>query len=275
MVNPLGYRFEASDRSTPVLVSVPHAGTFVPEIERHLLSATEDTLLRDADLFVDRLYANAPRRGGSLVAAEISRYVVDLNRHVDDVDREAVPEHPSPKPELPRGLLWRLSTEGKVVLTRPLTLAEYNERLARYYHPYHQKITSELNARREKFGYAILIDGHSMPSVGRAGHTDPGRRRADVVPGVRGGTSCSRMLQDLVVSHFQDAGFSVAVDDPYKGGNITAHYGRPKEHWHTIQIELNRDLYMDEARCVPKDAEFRALATILENLVERVSALKL
>jgi N-formylglutamate deformylase len=275
MASALGYRFEASDQSTPVLVSVPHAGISVPDIERKLLSATEDTLLRDADLFVDRLYANAPRRGASLVAAEISRYVVDLNRATDDVDREAVPEHPSPKPELPRGLIWRLSTEGKVVLTRPMTMLEYHERLARYYHPYQNKIAEELTARREKFGYAILIDGHSMPSVGRAGHTDPGRRRADVVPGVRGGTSCARELQDLVVSHFKSAGLSVAVDDPYKGGNITATYGKPKENWHTIQIELNRDLYMDEVRCVPKDAEFRALATILEGLVERVSNLKL
>jgi N-formylglutamate deformylase len=107
------------------------------------------------------------------------------------------------------------------------------------------------------------------------GHTDPGRRRADVVPGVRGGTSCARPLLELVVSHFKAAGLSVAVDDPYKGGNITAHYGRPKDKIHTIQIELNRDLYMDERRCAPKEAEMRALSTILEELVERASGLSL
>lgn len=269
------YRFEPTDSITPLVVSVPHAGTAIPSEDRALLSATEDVLLRDADLFVDRLYANAPKRGGALLAAQISRYVVDLNRATDDVDRDAVPSHPSPKPELPRGLIWRLSTEGKVVLRRPLSWEEYNGRLDRCYHPYHQKLAAELDARRQRFGYAILIDGHSMPSVGRSGHTDTGRRRADVVPGVRGGTSCDRALLDLVVSHMKAAGLSVAVDDPYKGGNITGHYGRPKENLHTIQIELNRDLYMDEARCVPKDAEFRALATILEGLVERASQLVL
>jgi N-formylglutamate deformylase len=270
-----GYRYEESDRFTPLVVSVPHAGTQVPEIERPLLSASEETLLRDADLFVDRLYANAPRRGGGLLRAEVSRYVIDLNRAPDDVDREAVPQHPAPKPELPRGLIWRLSTEGRVVLTRPLTMEEYRGRLARYYEPYHHELSARLEARKARFGYAILIDGHSMPSVGRMGHTDPGRRRADVVPGVRGGASCARPLLELVVSHFKAAGLSVAVDDPYKGGNITAHYGRPKDKIHTIQIELNRDLYMDERRCAPKEAEMRALSTILEELVERASGLSL
>src|SRR5688572_29901315 len=120
-----GFRFTESLRLTPLVVSVPHAGTHVPEIDRPLLVAGDDTLLRDADLFVDRLYANAPTRGGALQAAEISRYVIDLNRSQDDVDRDAVPEHPAPRPELPRGLIWRLSTEGKAVLKRPLTLDEY------------------------------------------------------------------------------------------------------------------------------------------------------
>lgn len=273
--HPQPYRFSEPTEITPLVVSVPHAGLAVPEQEKELLLASQEVLLRDADLFVDRLYQNAPQNGAALLAATISRYVIDLNRAPDDVDKQAVPEHPAPRPELPRGLIWRLSTEGKSVLSRPLTLQEYQRRLTLYYEPYRQRLSQELEARKERFGYAILLDGHSMPSVGRSGHTDTGRRRADVVPGVRGGTSCARALLDLVTSHFQEAGLSVAVDDPYKGGNITAHYGRPQEAIHAIQIELNRDLYMDEKLCTPKEAELKALSAILDGLVARIAKLSL
>ena len=130
-------------------------------------------------------------------------------------------------------------------LARPLSLDEWRERTA-IHAAYHDALTRALARARERFGFAILLDGHSMPSRGRLGHKDPGRTRAEVVPGDRDGTSCAPALTAHVTRHFERAGLTVAANDPYKGGFITTHHGRPADGIHAIQIELRRDLYMNE-----------------------------
>ena len=130
-------------------------------------------------------------------------------------------------------------------------------------------------ARGERFGYAILVDGHSMPSRGRLGHKDSGRIRADVVPGDRDGTSCSPRLTAHVIQHFKSAGFNVRANDPYKGGFITAHHGRPADGIHAIQIELRRDLYMDEDRYVTAEPGFSRLRGVIDGLLASLPGLRL
>ena len=231
----------------PVVVSVPHAGTLVPEEDLPLLGISGTALLKDADLHVDQLARALPRLGVPVVEALVSRYVLDVNRAPDDVDRDVCPELHRPARPSTRGLCWRTTTDGAAVLKRPMTLAELNSRRRRIHEPYHAELTRQLEARRERFGYAILIDLHSMPSLGRLLHTDPGARRADIVPGDVRGTSCGPALSRLVVDHFARGGFSVRANDPYMGGYITRHHGRPGRGIHAIQIEVNRDLYMDES----------------------------
>ena len=114
-----------------------------------------------------------------------------------------------------------------------------------------------------------------MPSVGRSGHTDPGHQRADIVPGDRLGTSCAPALSRLVGEHFLEHGLKVAFNDPYRGGFITAHHGRPAEGIHAIQIEMRRDLYMDESALQRQPEKMASLATILTALVRKLEALKL
>jgi N-formylglutamate amidohydrolase len=114
-----------------------------------------------------------------------------------------------------------------------------------------------------------------MPSRGRAGHKDPGRARAEVVPGDRDGTSCAPALTAHVTRHFEAAGLRVAANDPYKGGFITAHHGRPAERIHAIQIELRRDLYMDEDAYEPIEPAFGKLRAILDALVASLRTLQL
>ena len=229
------------DPATPVVVSVPHAGTAVAGYEA-TLARTLDVRC-DADLWVDRLYDGLPR--GAFIRARLSRFVCDLNRHPDDVSAAAVPEHPAPRNADGRGFLWAVTTTGAPALARPLTLAEWQERRA-VHAAYHGAITAALDRAQAKFGFAVLVDGHSMPSAGKSGHTDSGRRRADVVPGDRRGGSCTPALSRLVAEHFAHAGYSVAPNDPYQGGFITAHHGNPASRRHAIQIELRRDLYMNE-----------------------------
>ena len=263
------------ERGLPVLVEVPHAGLSVPDTVSDEVSVPHEALLRDADLYVDKLYSNVPDFGASLLCARVSRYVVDLNRARDDVDAATVSDHPAPVGAQPRGVVWRATTDGRPILARPLTYDRLLKRLSRFYVPYHEALSDTLEQLRQRFGHVVLVAGHSMPSRGRALHRDTGVRRADVVPGTRGRTSADPRVIDLVDAHFRGAGLTVRHDDPYRGGYTTGHYGRPSEGVHAIQIEVSRALYVDEATSRPLDAGFTELQSILDALVPKLGALEL
>ncbi len=269
-----GFAFQAPRSArTAVLVEVPHGGTAIPDALRQDLIAPEELVLRDADLFVDELYAGAPAQGAALLAARLSRYVVDLNRAPDDVDLETVFDHPAPRRSQPRGVVWRVTADGRPLMQRPLDYRGLCERLALYHEPYHARLSAELAAVRAEHGFVILVAAHSMPSTVKRGARDV-ERRADVVPGSLGRTSAHRAIIELVDRHFRSAGLSVRHDDPYRGGYTTAHYGRPREAQHAIQIELNRALYMDERDCRRKPGDFERLQALLDELVANLGKLR-
>jgi len=264
-----------SSASGALLVEVPHAGLTIPvELADDYLAPAE-AVMRDADIFVDRLYANAPSHGAALLTTHVSRYVVDLNRAPSDVDVVSVPDHPSPGALQPRGVIWRATTDGRPILRRPLTFDALQERLARYYTPYHSALQQYVERSRRRCGYAVVLAAHSMPSAGRSLHTDSGSRRADVVPGTLGRSSADARVIDLVDAHFRDAGLSVQHDTPYRGGFTTGHYGKPKQGVHVIQVELNRALYVDESTFVPREPGFAELRVLLDALVPKLAALTL
>ena len=258
---------------TPVLVEVPHAGLAVPEAVRDEIVVSSEVVLRDSDLYVDKLYARAPSVGATLLAARVSRYVVDLNRAPDDVDPQTVPDHPDPRGVQPRGVVWRVTTEGLPALRAPLSYAALEERLSRFHAPYHRVLEAELVRKRARFGHAVLLAAHSMPSASRS--PGGGGARADVVPGTRGRSTADARLIDLVDQHFREAGLTVRHDDPYRGGWTTQHYGRPASGWHALQIELNRALYVDEQTFEPRSPAFEELSALLDSLVEKLGAIEL
>jgi N-formylglutamate deformylase len=262
-----------AEPSTPLVVSVPHAGVSVAGYEETLSPELE--VRSDADLFVDKLYGIGDAGGPQVfVAAQLSRFVCDLNRDPDDVGPGAVPEHPTARNVDGRGFIWAVTTSGVPALARPLSIQEWRGRTA-VHAAYHDTIRRALARARARFGYAILVDGHSMPSRGRAGHQDPGRPRAAVVPGDRDGRSCAPALTAAVVQHFAAQGFDVRPNDPYKGGYITAHHGRPSDGVHAIQIELRRDLYMDEERFVPVEPGVSQLRGVIAALLGELETLRL
>lgn len=262
-----------AEPTSPVVLSVPHAGVGTGGFEATI--TPELDVRCDADLHVDRLYRVGEPDGPEVYAASrLSRFVCDLNRDPDDVSRGAVPEHPHPRNLDGRGFIWAMTTTGAPALARPLTLSEWQERTA-FHAAYHDAIARAIARARDRFGFAILVDGHSMPSRGRSGHKDPGRARADVVPGDRDGTSCAPALSAAVTRHFETQGFSVRANDPYKGGFITAHHGRPADRIHAIQIELRRDLYMDEDRFTTVDPGFSHLQETLRALLANLAQLRL
>lgn len=269
-----GFAFSAPHVGrTPVLVEVPHAGTAIPLALRDALIAPPELILRDADLFVDDLYAAAPESGAALLCARLSRYVVDLNRAPDDVDLETVFDHPAPRRSQPRGVVWRVTADGRPLLRTPLDYRGLRERLALYHEPYHARLTAELAQVRADYGFVLLVAAHSMPSMVKRGVRDV-ERRADVVPGSLGRSSAHPAIIDLVDRHFRAAGLSVRHDDPYRGGYTTAHYGRPGQAQHAIQIELNRALYMDERDCTRKPGDFERLQKLVSELVANLGKLR-
>ena len=258
----------------PLLIEIPHAGLAIPEEVAAEMRAPRDGILRDADIYVDKLFAGATRHGASMLTALTSRYVVDLNRAPHDVDLQTVPDHPAPRGVQPRGVVWRMTTDGRSLLRRPLTYQQLQRRLERFHRPYHQTLEAELERLRKRWGFAICLAAHSMPSVGRALRSERATRRPDVVPGSRGRTSADPRLIELIGEHFREHGLTVRHDDPYRGGYTTAHYGKPSEGMHVVQIEINRALYVHESTCEPKP-ELEHLRGILDALVRRVSTLDL
>lgn len=262
--------FEPCAAETPVVVEVPHAGLQVDALTLANLAAPARAIGRDADLYVDELYAEVPRAGATLLVAHHSRYVVDLNRSEADVDPEAVEGAPRTS-RATRGIVWRLTSDGHPALTRAVSQAELERRLEGTYRPYHRALAALLEQKRARFGFAVLLAAHSMPSVGRAEHPDAQTPRADVVPGTRGRTSAARPFIDAVDAHARAAKLSVAHDDPYRGGFTTAHYGRPEHDVHVVQVELARRLYMDEVSLVrgPGFGAIRRWCTELASLLGR------
>jgi N-formylglutamate amidohydrolase len=268
---------EPTGKETPVVVEIPHAGLGLLPSAIATMRAPVHALGRDADLFVDRLYADAPREGATLLVAHTSRYVVDLNRSESDIDADAVEGAP-PSTRASRGLIWRLTGDGEPVLARRLTRAELEARLDEVYRPYHRALKAALDAKVKRFGRAVLLPAHSMPSISRVptlSGAEARTARADVVPGSRGRTSADGAYIDLVESHARAQGWTVRHDEPYKGGFVTAHYGRPDAHVHAVQVELARRLYMDELTLTPRPETFDAVRRWCQALVAKLGEMAL
>jgi N-formylglutamate amidohydrolase len=218
---------------------------------------------QDADLFMDELFAAAPDLGATLLVSGRSRYVCDLNRAEGDLDAQTSPDGSAAS--APHGVVWRRTTTGRPALNEPLSRTEVERRLSGLYRPYHQALENALNELQARFGYVILLCGHSMPSFGRLGE-----RRADVVPGSQGGTTTAPEILRTVEEVSRDFRYDLAHDKPYRGGFTTQHHGRPRQGRHAVQVELSRRLYMDERTLTRKMPEFDRAQAFCEQLVRRL-----
>ena len=248
-------RIDPRGPELPVIVEVPHASLRLAPEFLDVLAAPARSIARDADLYVDALYEDAPTEGATVLVASFSRYVIDVNRAEGDVDGEVV-EGGRPDVRLHHGLVWRTTSDGEPALTRRLTVQELRNRLDSVWRPYHSELAAIVERKRAQFGIAIILAAHSMPSTERS--CSPGRtgrsgvdHRADVVPGSRGRKSAAACFIDAVESHALGCGWTVRHDDPYAGGFTTQHYGRPTEGVHAVQVELARRLYLDEDTLQP------------------------
>ena len=258
-------------RPVPLVLDSPHSGTAYPEDFDH--APARSTVRQAEDTFVGELYAEAPRVGATLVEALFPRAYIDPNRHVADIDTALLedpwsgPITPSRKTELGIGLVWRLAHGGVPMYSRRLKAAELTHRISAYYEPYHAAVADALERSHREFGAVWHLNCHSMPAVGDAMSEDPGRARADFVLGDRDGSTCAPELTRFIATTLAGFGYSVAINDPYKGVELVRMHGRPQERRHSLQIEINRKLYMDETT-LEKHPGFDALRSNLGRLLE-------
>lgn len=267
-------RYAPEGERVPLVFDSPHSGTHYPADFEHL---PPRALVRKAeDTHVEALYAAAPGVGATLIEALFPRAYIDPNRHVTDLDPAVVEEswpgplNPSRKTQLGIGLVWRLAQGGVPMYARPLPVAEVERRIALCYEPYHAAVAAAIDERHREFGAVWHIDCHSMPAVGDVMSDDPGRPRADFVLGDRDGTTCTPEFTAFVARTLADMGYDVAINDPYKGVELVRRHGRPAERRYSLQIEVNRKLYMDEGT-LERTAGFAALQADLARLAEALA----
>ena len=259
------------------MVEVPHAGVYVDPESLAYTVAPARCIARDADLYVDALFQDAPAEGATLITAGISRYVIDLNRGPGDFDGDAV--EGGTGRGAPRGLVWRITTDGAPVLLRRLPQAELQRRMDFAYRPYHAALSAMLSRKVARFGFVILLCAHSMPEPPRKtgpmgirmARPDEPSMIADIVPGTRGRTSAAGSVIDLVDGHARACGYSVKHDDPYKGGFSTTHYGAPIRGVHAVQVEIARRLYMDPETLKSDPQRFESVRCFARTLVGRLA----
>lgn len=239
------YHNSDTQRELPFFVTIPHSGEMVPKEAAWLKGLSEPHLMRDVDRFVDKLYEPTLQRLKiPYIKAECHRYVIDLNRKPDEFDAASVEGAPLSAGTFPKGLHWCMTTIGEPLITVPMSMAEHNELVKRYYQPFHDEVKKLFGQFSQKSIYHL--DAHSMPSKGTKAHNDPGEERADIVVSDFNGKSCRKEFVELVIEAYQKQGFRVAYNWPYMGGGITQMYGQPERNHHTLQVELNRKTYMDE-----------------------------
>jgi len=236
----------------PLVLDSPHSGHEFPDDFGAVVS--EADLREGEDCHVDELYAGGPEIGAPLLAALWPRTYLDPNRHAGDVDLDLVEGNwpgeyrPSGKAKVGKALIWRTLEDGRPIYAGKLSAATVRERIDSYHLPYHLAIQDLLGKTREKFGKVYHINCHSMRSVaGRQSEDGEGSVRADFVLGDRDGTTCSPEFTEFVRAVLAGMGYEVKVNDPYKGVELVRAYSSPAEGRHSLQIEISKRLYMDEA----------------------------
>ena len=265
----------AEEWKNGIIFASAHSGSIYPDafIERTDLAIKQ--LRRNEDAFITNLFSPAPDLGAPLIEANFPRCFVDVNRASNELpsfwqtDGKII----SPRAEIGMGVVPTMLSETINIYSEPLSLTAAKIRIKDLYHPYHDALLGLIDEARSLFGKVLLIDCHSMP-----GFNSMGSRRSDIILGDRFGKSCSPEIVMLIEKLFQDLGYSVSRNYPYAGGFVTKYYGKPYESANALQIEINRDLYLNPIT-MDKKPGFTALAKnislIIHSIIKEVAALNL
>jgi N-formylglutamate amidohydrolase len=262
-------------QTAPFVLCSPHSGNVYPPDFLALSRLSPHSLRKSEDCFVDELFLPVAAEGAPLIAARFPRAYLDVNREPYELDPELFIE---PLPDFANtqsvrvagglGTIARIVADGEEIYRTKLPLASGLARVEQLYIPFHAALAELIEATRQRFGYAILIDCHSMPSAAMAPAGGP---RPDIVLGDRFGASADCKITRFLKELLSGLGYEVQMNRPYAGGYITEHYGRPSRDVHAVQIEVNRGLYLNELSLRPSSAfaelqnDLRAIAGPLFN----------
>lgn len=256
--------------SSCLVFASPHSGRDYPWAFLEATVLDDHAIRSSEDAFVDRLFGCAPEFGASFLEAGTPRAFVDLNRSPDELDPALIQgirsQSHNPRVASGLGVIPRVVANGRAIYRGKISLADAQERLDEYWHPYHRMLQSLLDAAHMRHGQAILIDCHSMPHEAVQGTVFSGVRRPEIVLGDRFGAAAGPGVMERVEAAFTAQGFVVARNAPFAGAYITQAYGRPSRGQHAVQVEIDRSLYMDEKRILP-NANFKAVAVALRAVV--------
>jgi N-formylglutamate deformylase len=267
-IAPFTLRLPEGD-AVPLICDSPHSGVQYPDDFGHVVPF--DQLRGAEDTDVHELWQALPSVGATLLAANFPRAYIDPNRDIDDIDPEMLAEpwptplRPSEKTRLGIGLIWRdAGKSGKwPIYARKLPVAEVQRRIATYHAPYHAAMREQIEAAHARFGAVWHLNLHSMPADSYEGlQIESDHPLADFVLGDRDGSTAAPEFTALVAEALRRRGFSVALNDPFKGVALIARLGRPAERRHSLQVEIHRGLYMNETTR-ERSAGFPALQAAL------------
>jgi N-formylglutamate deformylase len=275
-MNDAFHRTPPRDRRVPLVLDSPHSGREYPDDFRP--GVPLEALRQAEDTHVDELFANGPDAGATLISARFPRSYIDPNRSLLDIDPSLLdapwpgPAIATRKTELGIGLIWRVLDSGEPIYARKLSVEEVKHRIVRYHQPYQRAVKDALDEAHGHFGAVWHLNLHSMPSVsGRISEEGPGRARADFVLGDRDGTTCEAGFTAFVAEALRAMGYAVKINDPYKGVELVRAFSDPAAGRHSLQLEVNRRLYMDEASR-EKAPGFEALRRDMDRLLDKVAA---
>ena len=260
--------------AVPLVLDSPHSGHDFPADFDAIVSEAE--LRESEDTYVDQLYAAAHEVGAPLLAASFPRTYLDPNRHAGDVDLELIEGQwpweyrPSGKARLGKSLIWRTLEDGRPIYARRLAPEAVRGRIERFHRPYHEKLKTLLDTTYARFGRVYHINCHSMRAVaGKQSDEGEGVARADFVLGDRDGTTCDLRFREFVFQVLAGMGYDVKVNDPYKGVELVRAYSDPRAGRHSLQIEINKRLYLEDGS-LRKSAGFARLQKDLGELLKAV-----
>ncbi|MCC6913482.1 MAG: N-formylglutamate amidohydrolase [Rhodospirillaceae bacterium] len=262
--------------SVPLVFASPHSGAFYPPEFAASSPLDLAMLRRSEDCYVDQLFSGAPDFGAPLVRALYPRAYLDVNREPYELDPEmfndALPDFAnttSVRVGAGLGTIPRIVATRREIYRAKLNFEEAERRIEAVYRPYHRALAGLIARAHARFGVCILIDCHSMPSTGLPVTAVGDPRTIDMVLGDRTGLSCAPMITDAVETFLSQRHYRVTRNNPYAGGFTTQHYGDPGNGTHVLQLEINRNLYMDEATLEPRPG-FAVLKNDITALVGRL-----
>ena len=245
--------------SLPILISMPHNGTLIPDELRPLYTAN-GLAAEDTDWYMDKLYSFGQKLGCAIVKPLISRYVIDLNRSPENED--LYPGQTSSR------LCPKTTFTGEpLYLKKSPNSEETKQRLSRYYLPYHDQLNYWIQETLNRYKVAVIYEAHSIKS--QLPRLFQGQL-SELNLGTNSGQSCSPELQKIVWSYLQKSSYTSVKNERFKGGYITRHYGQPENGFHTLQMEITQSCYMDENTLEINQHEFQKLQCFLKTLITAI-----